>query len=506
MLIRILRSVISLVLLAVLFPPQLSSMAEEPYSPVFEDVPCWVDFPGHYPVDCGYLVVPAKRAEPQGATIKVAVAILHSMGRQRQPDPVVMIVGGPGSYNLQHIAAGGLGPMIKSWLRKRDVILVDQRGIGLSQPALACPEYDQLDLSDLSQEAGDALALETLKTCADTLTAQEIDLLAFNTVENADDLADLPVALGYDQMNYYGLSYGADVILEVIRRHPERVRSAILEGVSAPDRNVFPLFAASFEHALRQVIATCDEDSACRSAFPDLEAVTFTLLEQLNEAPVTLNVENPQTHEMVDVVLSADWFVSSLTDELFYPVNMKLFPAWVSMLAAQQYDALINSAQSQGNDAPPTDDEMDIGAYYSYYCSDNVLGLPQAEIDAALASLHPTFHDYFLTSISAIQQRCAVWPVQPAVKETFEPVASDVPVLMFSGRFDPVTPAYYADHVLETLPNGYHFVFPTMGHGVAASGNVCAAVMSGIFLDAPMTPPNAACIERERPIQFIIAG
>jgi pimeloyl-ACP methyl ester carboxylesterase len=357
----------------------------------------------------------------------------------------------------------------------------------------------------LSQDDAEARSIAALQECADTLTAQGVDLTAFNTAENADDLADVPVALGYEQANYYGLSYGANVILNVMRRHPERVRTAILEGVSALDMNVFPLFASSLEHAVQQVIAACGEDRACQAAFPDLEATTFGLLEQLNQEPITIHVPDPKTGEVVDAVMSGDLVISSLTSDLYYPANVGLMPGWFDALAAQQYDVLIPYLQSQLN-APPPKHEDDTGAFFSYRCSDNVLGQPQEEIDAALSSVHPTLQEYFRTSVGITQQRCAVWPVETASQETLEPVVSDIPVLMMSGRFDPVTPAYFADHVLETLPNGYHFIFPTLGHGVGAVGNYCGARISVAFLNTPTAAPDASCIQREPPIHFVIPG
>src|SRR5690606_39073830 len=98
------------------------------------------------------------------------------------------------------------------------------RGTGYSQPFLGC--YGD-------EEAEDNLAYARL--CHADLTAQGIRLNAYTSAENAADIADLRVALGYEQVNLYGISYGTRLALTIMRDHPQGIRSVVLDSVYPPD-------------------------------------------------------------------------------------------------------------------------------------------------------------------------------------------------------------------------------------------------------------------------------
>ncbi|MFN8374785.1 MAG: alpha/beta fold hydrolase [Anaerolineae bacterium] len=481
-------------------------LAQDQPTAYFERTPCSFDFPQRYHVECGFLVAPLHRDQPGSERTRIAAAILHTSSEQPQPDPVVFLVGGPGSWLIQGAAEQGLGPMIERWLRERDVILMDQRGIGESQPELACPEVDNLDTrAARSEDEAEAALMTAISACAARLTAENVDLSAYNTLENADDAADLPKALGYEQANYYGLSYGSFVVLNVMRRHPEVVRSVILEGVTAPDINPALHFGEAFEHALREMMAACAEDAACAAAFPDLETVTFALIEQLNAVPVSVMLTDPQTGQEVEAHIDGRSLIATLASQFYYPANVYLMPAALYAIAAQQLEVVRPFLQSQlvNTDEP---NYSTTGAFYAYRCSDNVVNELDTSFEQGLQLLHPALEAYYRDAYEDIVQNCGAWNVPPAAPEALDPVVSDIPTLMLSGRFDPVTPATYAEHVLETLSHGYHFVFPTMGHGVVASSNRCGVRIVAAFTEAPDSGPDASCIDQEAPIQFLIPG
>jgi pimeloyl-ACP methyl ester carboxylesterase len=287
-----------------------------------------------------------------------------------------------------------------------------------------------------------------------------------------------------------------------MRRHPERVRSVVLEGVSAPDINVALHFGEAFEYSLRQVIAACEEDAACGAAYPDLETVTFSLIARLDATPATFSVTLPGTNEPTDVVITGSDLISLFHKEFYYPANVNMLPFVVYALANSQFDLLTPLFEEPTQAAPIIEEST--GAFYSYRCSDHILNTPAEDFADELSRMNPALEPYYTDEHEDAMQNCAAWPVEPAVSEMVEPVVSDIPALMLSGRFDPVTPAYYADHVLETLSNGYHFVFPTMGHGVGASSNRCGLRIITAFLNDPTSEPDASCIANERPIQFVL--
>ena len=179
-------------------------------------------------VRCGYLTVPADHSRPQGTTIRLAVAIFKASYSNPAPDPVVDLQGGPGTQLLATI-----GPVLTPTnlphfqLGDRDLILLDQRGVGYSQPSLGCQ------------------ASETLLACHDRLVRQGINLNDYNTIQNAEDVHDLVHALGYHQVTLWGISYGTRLALTVMRLFSADIRSVVLDSTSPPQVNIDTGFPAA---------------------------------------------------------------------------------------------------------------------------------------------------------------------------------------------------------------------------------------------------------------------
>ncbi len=166
----------------------------------FEETECPMMLPGDVNVTCGYLSVPEDHSDANSRTIKLAVAILHSHSEHPLPDPVVHLHGGPGQGDLSR-TFGYLG---SSFLAERDLILVDQRGVGFSEPALRCPELDTATVNSLIQGSSreDLIAGDVAgaTACRDRLQSEGITLEAYNTLQSAADLESLRLRLGYRPM------------------------------------------------------------------------------------------------------------------------------------------------------------------------------------------------------------------------------------------------------------------------------------------------------------------
>ena len=215
----------------------------QPYQPVFNPAPCAFPVPGGYRVYCGYLVVPENRAAPNSALIQLHVAVFQSFAEGPEPDPVVHLAGGPGSSSLD-VVAYLFGQGLDAVLNRRDFIFFDQRGTGYSRPRLDCPERNALTPTLLSGALSDdqefQAIVDAFHRCRDRLTAQGIDLSAYNSAASAADVNDLRLALGYEQLNLYGDSYGTRLALTVMRDYPGAVRSVVLElDLSARSQSVY---------------------------------------------------------------------------------------------------------------------------------------------------------------------------------------------------------------------------------------------------------------------------
>jgi len=181
------------------------------------------------------LTVPESRSNYTGKTIQLAVAILRSPNPQRGPDPVVFLAGGPGqgTLPLAALVAAGYAPT----LAQRDIILIDQRGTGFSQPNLSCAQPMQTSGKRLpfgaatnDRPAFIQAQVDDLITCGNRLRAAGIDLRAYNSAENSADLEDLRRALGYGPWNLVGVSYGSRLALTAMRYRPETIRSMVLDS------------------------------------------------------------------------------------------------------------------------------------------------------------------------------------------------------------------------------------------------------------------------------------
>ena len=176
---------------------------------------------GHQ-VDCGFLVVPENRrdngASSSDKEIRIAVAIARVSSGVALPDPIVFVPGGPSAAAID---PGTIVFLTSVFGANRDVIFVDARGTGLSQPRLACPEFDALAVAAFPNAPPRAAYLASVRQCRDRLRADGVDLDAYNSAENAEDLDELRIALGYDQWNVLGLSNGGLATLTLMRLHPE---------------------------------------------------------------------------------------------------------------------------------------------------------------------------------------------------------------------------------------------------------------------------------------------
>ncbi|MFO1049838.1 MAG: alpha/beta fold hydrolase [Geminicoccaceae bacterium] len=239
--------------------------------PRFEPIDCWSYVPPDAHARCGFLVVPESRHTATGKTIRVAVAIVPAARKGSSREPLLYLAGGPGGVPILQVAMyTALG-----FNADRDLILVNQRGTFLSEPALVCPSIDEHFLRVLGlrfdSDAARRSMLGAARTCRRELLARDIDIAAFNTTENASDLADLRRVLGYRQWNVYGVSYGTDLALALLRLDPKGVRSLVLDSTVPPNLVTFAAFWPNAAEGFDAFFRACARQPACRAQHPNLE-------------------------------------------------------------------------------------------------------------------------------------------------------------------------------------------------------------------------------------------
>jgi pimeloyl-ACP methyl ester carboxylesterase len=450
--------------------------------PVFEPAECQFPKPRGYEVRCGYLTVPEDRSQPTGRQLRLHVAIFPSTGDDPEPDPVVHLVGGPGGSLLDDAAAylsrGG-----SEILRKRDYIMFNQRGTHYAEPFLACPGRTEFQW----ELAGQGLALEErnqaevgfLLDCQDDLLSQGINLSAYNSAENAADVNDLRIALGYEQVNLYGISYGSRLALTVMRDYPQGIRSAILDGVLPPQANLNQDIALNAYRALNAVFEDCEADPGCGQAHPDLESVFQEVVDRFNTNPVTIQFDEGP------VTVDGYAFVYAIFQLLYSPTAIPWIPYIIDEASHGSYpEASIFAVPDRTTRAP--------GMRYSVWCREEAAFESQDEAFALAAELPSVFGSLFAGAYD--WDVCSSWNAGIADPIENEAVVSDIPALVLSGRYDPVTPPAWGRMAAETLRNSFNYELSITAHGAMRS-NSCALEIGLQFLDDPVTEPDVFCLE-----------
>ena len=465
----------------------------------FEQADCPMMLPGEVNITCGYLSVPEVHGDASSGTIKLAVAILHSHSEHAQPDPVVHLQGGPGQGDLER----AFGWLNSPYLADRDVILVDQRGVGFSQPALACPEVDEATLDSLIQgrSQADLIAGDVAgaTACRDRLVSEGVRLDAYNTLQTAADFESLRLALGYEQWNLHGHSYGVLVAQTLMRLYPQGIRSVILEATMPLQQTAQE--TAMFGRALDEVFRGCAGDATCNAAYPQLAERFQTVVERLTLEPSRLPVQLERGGALMNVPVDGQLFANIMFLQLYAPQSIPYVPFMISQAAAGNAPIMTIPAQ---NTLAFLHGAAYTGQRLLVTCQD-ILPFAPAEDGSQTAQLYPYLAGVQVMTSWSIRQVCAALGVAPASSDFAQPVNSDIPTLLLHGQYDPrLTPDYDAQ-VARTLPNSYAYIVPGVSHQ-AVLFSPCAQTIAAAFVANPSQEPASDCLAQVPPPAWVLPG
>ena len=446
------------------------------------------------PARCGTLTVFEDRAAGAGRTIDLEVVVLPAVSDSPEPDPLFFLAGGPGQAATE--LAGPMLPLLSEVRRTRDLVFVDQRGTGESG-RMTCAFFE----SDVDEEAVseslqlDTLPLDDLRECLAEVEAAA-DPRQYTTPVAMDDLDDVRAALGYETVNLYGGSYGTRAGLIYMRRHPERVRTAVLDGLAPVSIRLPSSINADAHRALDLLFADCASDAGCNEAFPDLPRTFARVIADLQANPRELDTTHPRTGEPFELTLSAASFAGGLRGVLYSPTVASLMP-WTITRAAEgdfaPYLAQIVPLMDSGQ-------VLSLGMFFSVLCAEDVSQLADGVAERLSAE---GILGRLLTEVTI--DACSVWPAADLPVAYFEPVRSDAPTLLLSGALDPVTPPSWGEEVLGGLSNARHLIAPGAGHGVITRG--CADDLVAEFIESgDHADLDASCLERIRRPPFLLSA
>jgi pimeloyl-ACP methyl ester carboxylesterase len=439
---------------------------------------------------CGSYQVFENRAAKTGRKISLRVVVLPALGPDRRPDAVVAFAGGPGESSVEE--GTFLSQELARLRQHRDFLLVDARGTGTSP--LECPE-----LRDVQGFLDGFVPAGKVRACGERLR-KIADLSQYTTDNAVDDVDEVRAALGYPQVNIMGGSYGTRAVLVYLRRHPDRVRTAILDGV-VPTHDRAPLFfARSTQKALDGLIAECAGDVGCARAFPHLENEIAAVLAAAGRQPVRVRLNDPRTGKPYEVRLSRAGVAQTLRYMLYDPSAAAELPLRVHLAAQGNWKPLAESGSSSARSLSLLDNAF----FFGVTCAEDVPFIREEEIPAAVAG---TFLGDF--RIRRQQEACAVWPAAKIPASFLAPVTSDVPALVIAGERDPATPPSDGKEAARTLRHSKYVLIPDAGHGINGfKGQEC---INGLYMktieDGSVDRLDTSCVAKmERPAFVLSLG
>ena len=412
------------------------------------------------------------------------IMVLPALVDKPAPDPIFYLQGGPGG------AATSVAP---SWImtqmhRTRDVVLVDQRGTGKSNPLQCNFRGEANDMRGFFIEGA---TLEGARLCRSELE-KNADLRLYTTTIAMADLDDVRIALGYDEINVYGGSYGSTAALSYLNFYPQHVRTITISGVAPPDNQLPLAFAKGVEHALNRMFDDCAADEKCRQAFPDLRKDWDSAVANVTKGPVTFDALNPITRQKQQVTMTREGFAELIRLVLYVPNVMSALPLMIHQMSQNDYTQFAYYAYQvqRGVDAG-----IARGMQLSVLCAEDIPFLKESAIEPAMGG---TF--YGGNRARLYLKLCQAWPRGDMPAKFRAPIKSNIPVFVLSGELDPVTPPDVAAPLLRWLPNGRQIVM----HNATHNAYSCSEKLARDFVEKGTAKDlDTSCVEGIKRLPFI---
>lgn len=406
---------------------------------------------------CGHVEVPRDRARASAETLAVGFALLPATGEQAAADPIVVLPGGPGQAGTE--VAAIVEVALGRARAKRDVVLFDPRGTGRST-RLSCS--DDADLATRWSRAPEAERARLLACAAKA----PLDPRLITTEAIAHDLEALRMALGAEQLNLVGISYGTRVALTYDRLFPGRARSLILDGVVPASMVIGEHAAADAEAALRALDERCTRTPGCPRAQP-LPALLAQLKDR-TRVPQRVEVAHPVTGQRLSLPFGTRSLVATVRLLLYAEESAALLPVLLQRANGGDYAPLLAQALLAARLEAGLAEGMQLGVL----CAEDVPLLPGSDEGALFGGF-----------VEEIRRVCESFPHADVPASFHDDVPSSTPSLLFSGAADPITPPAWGDAAARLLSRSVHVKARGVGHNVLVRG--CAPRLAARFLDEP---------------------
>ena len=401
----------------------------------------------------GHLIVRENRQKPDSNLIELVFVRFKSTSDK--PDyPIVYLDGGPGS---SAIGLAGIPDYMRAFQKLRevgDVILLDQRGVGRSRPNLTFRAPESLPLDAFADKEVVLRAFkERAKVAADYFRSKGVDILAYNSVESANDVDDIRKALGVEKLNLVGFSYGTHLGLACIRYHGKNLNRVVLIGTEGPDHT--DKLPSTSDASIRRLSALVAKDPELGPKMPDLTGTLKRVLDRLEKEPVTVTITDQRSKKPVDVKVGKIGLQFLIMRDLGDTNDLPIFPLWFYTMDKGDYSVLKRFAERRYN-------QFGSGLSVMTLVTDISSGATKARQkqiqNEAKTALLGDIVNFPLSEMGDVLGN-------PDLGDAYRsPIKTDVPTLFVSGVFDNNTQPFQADDVRKTFKNSTHIVVDNAGH------------------------------------------
>ncbi|MGC4191328.1 MAG: alpha/beta hydrolase [Thermomicrobiales bacterium] len=451
-------------------------------------------------ITCGYVTVPQDHNDPHDKdTIDLYVVIVPATDKHPSETPLFVLAGGPGQAATDGLWAydsdygDEIFPSFSDFLIDRDVVLFDQRGTGKTLPKVVCPA-DREPEGDEPSAADEASAYDNpYLDCADQLAEEGIDLDTYDNHQSAADIDAVRQALGADRIDILGTSYGTWLALESMRYYPETIRSVVLNSPAPPETQLYDSAAIGHQNALDRVFDACADDPDCDDAYPDLADTYTKVVADLNAEPMLVTYEDPDTGEERTEYANGDVFASLVYELIFFSIYIPYAPPLITSVAAGEselFGALVPLLLTSS-------DGMSVPLHYAVMCQDEIPYIDRDEVleNIEEAGVSQAVMDDEMAAMDSYTEICDAWDLEPSGEIANEPVVSDIPTLIITGRFDPITPTFDGELLLDDLSNAVLVESPVASHSPLQMSGQCGVDIATAFLEHPRKELDTSCMD-----------
>lgn len=460
---------------------------------------------GPYEQLCGYIEVPEKHDLSATRTIKIPFLVInpHEIDSSRSP-VLVTGGGGPGSAILKNYSKYDMRQdsfdsyFTMSVEDGRQLIVLENRGVGHSDPRLNCAELEARTVESYTLSINEYIRLFSVdfNGCLDRLKSGDVDITQYQVENTAKDIEYLRRELRSsniimsNQINLYGISYGTRVALYYEMLYPEKTRSMILDSVAIHHENPTKISIVSTQNAFDLFFRKCRNDSVCNDTYgSSFEKEFYAFLDKLENNKINIDVVHPYNLKSVSLYLDVSTFISLLFSSMYDSGAYSLLPYVIRTTINGSTHEISNLFTTLLDGAMEA--SLEEAAYYSYLCFDNSFDTSVlSNGNSTVFEQYPLYkYDFTVDDRGLMTDVCSALGMKNEHVLLTKQHQIETPVLILSGEIDPITPPHDARTVRNRSKTAWHIVWENVAHDVI-SHMYCARVLSSWFLAAPLENPK----------------